>query len=183
MTREKYAEITIHLDNIHHLFTAPEGDPFSEKVGFVSGIEFIKSELKPATLGSVGRTKVTIFLPKVSIEPNLAGKTKDALQRYCQFRIRQNNNAMALHRSDALKALLGGIMFLLSGLILTQFVEKVPLLPSFLNSLFSSGFDIAVWVILWRPVDFFLFDLWPYWREDRIYKHLMQMEIIVAEEH
>jgi len=32
-------------------------------------------------------------------------------------------------------------------------------------------------------MDFFLFELWPSMKEDRIYKNIMKMEIIVSEEH
>ncbi len=55
-------------------------------------------------------------------------------------------------------------------------------LPPLLGQLFGDGFVIAFWVILWRPVDFFLFELWPFWREDRTYTHMMMMEVTVAEE-
>ena len=79
-------------------------------------------------------------------------------------------------------ALLLGILFLSSGLLLSQFLDKVIALPSLLSALFSDGFVIAFWVILWRPVDFFLFEIWPFWREDRVYKLMMTMEIEVAEE-
>ena len=84
-------------------------------------------------------------------------------------------------RRDALRALLIGILFLLGGLYFSQLLNKL-LGFSFIGSLLSYGFDIAFWVVLWRPVDFFLFDLWPYRREDRMYKQIMQMEISVAEE-
>ena len=182
MTREKYSEITIHLDNIYDLFTQPAEDPFSKKAHFLSGIELIKSELKPTSMGGEARTRTTIFLPKESIEPGLTEKTSNALQRYCQFKVRQNTRAMVALRRQALMALLFGTLFLVSGLFLSQFLERVTFLPTFLSTLFSDGFVIAFWVILWRPVDFFLFELWPYWREDRIYKRMMMMEINMAEE-
>jgi hypothetical protein len=183
MTREKYNEITMHLDNVHDLFTTPAGDPFSAKANFVSGIELIKSELKSRSWGLEERTRTTIFLPKESIEPNLAEKTKDALQRYCQFKVRQNKHATAELRQAALMALLVGVLFLVGRLYLSPFLERVASLPPFLSAFISNGFDIAFWVILWRPVDFFLFELWPSWREDRIYKNIMKMEIMVSEEH
>lgn len=182
MTREKYSEITIHLDNIHDLFTQPAEDPFSKKANFLSGIELIKSELTSTLWGREARMRTTIFLPKGSIEPDLVGKTTDALQRYCQFKVQQNKRTMVALRRQAFIALLLGILFLVSGLFLSQFLEKVTFLPPFLSTLFSDGFVIAFWVILWRPVDFFLFELWSYWREDRIYKHMMMMEINVVEE-
>ena len=183
MTREKYSEITIHLDNVHDLFTTPTGDPFSAKANFVSGIELIKNEFKSRSWGLEERTRTTIFLPKESIEPNLAEKTKIALQRYCQFKVRQNKLAMTTLRRQALMALLVGVLFLVGGLYLTPFLGRVTALPPFLSAFISNGFDIAFWVILWRPVDFFLFELWPGWIEGRIYKNIMKMEINVSEEH
>jgi hypothetical protein len=181
MTRENYYDITLHFENIHDMFTAPTGDPFSEKVRFVSGVDFIKSELKPKLLRRGTKIRATIFLPKENIEPDLADKTEDALKRYCQFKIKQNENALAALEWDALRALLVGILFLASGLFLSEFLGGVTFLPRFLSTLLSDGFDIAFWVILWRPVDFFLFDLSTYRREDRIYRQMMQMEIIVSE--
>ena len=183
MTREKNSNITIHLDNIHDLFITPTDDPFSAKTNFVSGIELIKSELKSRSWVLEERTKTTIFLPKENIEPNLAEKTKFALQRYCQFKARQNKDATAKLRSSALFALLVGVLFLVGGLYLSPFMERLIILPPFLSAFTSNGFDIAFWVILWRPVDYFLFELWPSMKEDRIYKTIMQMEIIVSEEH
>ena len=184
MTREKYSEIVLHLDSIHDLFTHPAEDPFSKKANFVSGIEFIKTHLKSRPLLFRARTKTIIFLPKERIEPNLASVTHDALKRYCQFRIQQNRFALVTLRRDAFQALLIGVLFLLSGLYLSsQSFLQVAFVYPFLRTLFSDGFDIAFWVILWRPVDFFLFELWPYRRESQIYKYIMGMEIVVAEEH
>jgi hypothetical protein len=181
MAKYQYSEITIHLDNIHDLFKQPAEDPFS-KANFISGIELIKSGLTSTILKSQERLKATIFLPKESIEPGLSEKTTNAVRRYCQFKVLRNKRAMTSLRRQALMALLLGILFLVSGLLLSQFLERVTFLPPFLSALFSDGFVIAFWVILWRPVDFFLFELWPFWREDRVYKHMMTMEINVAEE-
>ena len=89
---------------------------------------------------------------------------------------------MVLLRRQALIALLLGLLFLVCGLLLSPLLMRETLLPPVLNTLFSDGFVIAFWVILWRPVDFFLFELWPFWRNDRMYKHIMTMEITMAEE-
>ena len=182
MMRENCSEIAIHLSNIHDLFTHPAEDPFSNKASFVSGVELMKDELSSAPRRQAGRLWTTIFLPKESIEPDLVDKITEALQRYCQFKIRQNEVAMAVFRRGALTALLIGILFLVSGLSLSQLLEKGTFLPPFLSTFLSDGFNIAFWVILWRPIDFFLFELWPFWREKRIYKNIMQMEIRIAEE-
>ena len=145
-------------------------------------IEIIKSELTSKSLGLDARVRTTIFLSTGNFELKLVNKTHDALQRYCQFKVQQNKRTMVALRRQALFALLLGILFLVSGLFLSQFLDKVTFLPSFLSALFGDGFVIAFWVILWRPIDFFLFELWPFWREDRMYKRMMMMEIHVVEE-
>ncbi len=183
MMGKKCSEIAIHLENIHDLFIRPVEDPFSNKAHFVSGIDLMKSGLTSASLLREEKVKATIFLPKESIEPDLVGKITAALQRYCQFKVRQNEHELAVFRREALTALLIGILFLVSGLSLSQVLERETFFPPFLNAFLSDGFNIAFWVILWRPVDFFLFELWPFWREDRIYKRIMQMEVVVAEEN
>src|SRR6266702_107550 len=137
MTRENDYEITIHLDNIHDLFVVPTGDPFSEHLRFVSGVEFIKSELKPEMLQREARTRTTIFLPKEYIEHDLAGKIKDALNRYCQFKVRQNKKTIVALRRDALKALFLGILFLVSGDFLSEMLAGMTYSPRFLNTLLS----------------------------------------------
>jgi hypothetical protein len=182
MAKDKYSEITIHLDNIHDLFIQPVEDPFSNKGNYLSGIELIKSELPSTLLRKKEKLKVTIFLPKESIEPGIAGETIHTVRRYCQFKVRQNQRVLAALRRQALLTLVLGILFLLSGLLLSQFLGRVTFWLSFLSALFSDGFVIAFWVILWRPVDFFLFELWPYRGEDRVYRHMMTLEITVAEE-
>ncbi len=182
MTGEKYFEITIHLDDIHDLFIQPVQDPFSNKANFVSGIELIKGELASEPWRLETRTRTTIFLPKASIEPGLVGKITAAFQRYCQFKLQRNEDTMAAFRREALIALLIGTLFLVGGLFLSQFVDRMTFLPPFLNVFLSDGFNIAFWVILWRPIDFFLFELWPFWRENHIYKNIMRMEIVVSEE-
>ncbi len=159
----------------------PVIDPFSQQAPCISGIEFIKSELTSTAWGAKAIERATIFLPKACIEPGLAQKITDALRRYCQFKAQQNRHAMIDLRRQAFITLLFGLLFLVTGLSLSQWLVRGTL-PPVLNALFSDGFVIAFWVILWRPVDFFLFELWPFWRDDRIYKRIMTMEITVAEE-
>jgi hypothetical protein len=180
MIKQKNFEITLHLDTMRDLFAQPTEDFFSQRANFVSGIELIKSQLRSAPAGL--QAKATIFLPKKSIEPDSARKIADALQRYCQFKLWQNAYTMAAFRREAFTALLIGIVFLAGGLLLSQFLDQITFLPPFFSAFLSDGFNIAFWVILWRPVDFFLFELWPFWREKRLYRTIMHMQIAVCED-
>jgi hypothetical protein len=180
MATEQYREIELHLNTLHELFVVPPEDPFVEKIPFVPGIEMIKTALRsqPGRL----RTRTTIFLPPENIEPDMAEKTRIAVRRFCRFKSQQNKNTMKTLRGEAYRALIAGILFLTAGLLLASAVETMTFIPSLLRTLLSDGFDIAFWVILWRPVDFFLFDLLTYKKNEQIYDQLMQMEIVIAQE-
>ena len=175
-------EITVHLNDLSQLFTAPSGDPFLEEPSLVSGIELILDELTPYALGWGARTKTTIMLPKGSLDPSLANKTSAAVKRYCQFKIRQNQHALVALRWQGIKALQMGIIFLAGCLFLSAFLSGTALVPGFLGTLLSNGLEIAGWVSLWRPIEIFLYEWWPYWRENQLYTHMMNMLIVVKEE-
>lgn len=180
MATEQYRDIAVHLNNIHDLFVVATEDPFVEKINFVPGIEIIKTQLRSRR--SRLRTRTTIFLPRQSMEPDLAEKTRMAVQRFCRFKLQENKNIMRILRNQASRALIAGILFLTMGLLLANFLTSITFIPTLIITLLSDGFDIAFWVILWRPVDFFLFDLPGYKDEEQIYIQLMGMEIVIAEE-
>jgi len=182
LSRDIPSEIVLHLDSIYDLFSPSPEEPFSRKALFLPGVELIKSELSLPLWGQRAGMKAMIYLPRESLEPGLAGTITDAWQRYCQFKIQANERTTRTLVRQAFMALVFGTLFLVGGLLLSQTLKNVSYEPPFLDQLFSDGFVIAFWVILWRPVDFFLYELWPYWREDRIYKQMMMIEITVAEE-
>jgi len=175
-------EITIRLDHLSQLFTTPSGDLFSEEPSLVSGMDWILDELTPHALGWGARTKTTIVLPKGSLDPSLANKTSAVVKRYCQFKVRQNQHALVALRWQGIKALQMGIVFLAGCLLLSAFLSGTALVPGFLGTLFSNGLEIAGWVSLWRPIEIFLYEWWPYWRENQLYTHMMNMQIVVVEE-
>jgi hypothetical protein len=75
-----------------------------------------------------------------------------------------------------------GIVFLAGCLFLSAFLSGTALVPGFLGTLFSNGLEIAGWVSLWRPIEIFLYEWWPYWREKQLYTHAMNMQIVIVEE-
>jgi len=178
----KSHEITVHLNDLSQLFTAPSGDPFSEEPSLVSGMDWILDELTPHTLGWGERTKTTIVLPKGSLDVNLVNKTSAAVKRYCKFKIRQNHHAIIALRWQGVKALQMSIPFLAGCLLMSAFLSGAALVPGFLGMLLSNGLMIAGWVSLWRPMEIFLYEWWPYWRENQVYTHVMKMHIVVEEE-
>ena len=181
--KAKAHEITVHLHDLSELFTAPSGDPFSDEISLVSGMDWILDELTPHTLGWGARTKTTIVLPKGGLDPSLATKTHVAVKRYCQYKIRHNQHALVALRWQGVKALQMGIVFLAVSLLLSAFLSGISFVPGFLGTLLSNGLVIVGWVSLWRPIEIFLYEWWPYWRENQLYTHMMNMQIVLEEEN
>ncbi|GLV59469.1 hypothetical protein KDH_62950 [Dictyobacter sp. S3.2.2.5] len=177
--RENVDEITLRLNSIQDLFSVPQPDPFVETVRFVPAIDIVKSRCELPGPWRKRRTRIVIYLPARHIEADLARKTRAAIQRYCTFQIWQNRNSAVVLKQDALRALIIGILFMASGLFL---LGNVNALPTVLATFLSDGFNVAFWVILWRPVDFFLFDLSAFWREGRVYKQIMKAEVVLRPE-
>ena len=101
---------------------------------------------------------------------------------YCQFKIRHNQHALVALHWQGVQALQMGIVFLAVCLFPSTFLSGTALVPGFLGTLLSNGLEIAGWVRLWRPIEIFLYERWPSWRENQLYTHIRNMQLILAEE-
>jgi len=122
---------------------------------------------------------MTIFLPRSQISPGLAQAAKEAINKYCQFKIRQGSNEKTALRREGLKALRDGLVFLAICLFLSALFGKVVLPSEFPIRYLSEGLLIFGWVSLWRPIEILVYDWWPYARNNRIYENIMDMEILI----
>ncbi|GER89238.1 hypothetical protein KDW_34000 [Dictyobacter vulcani] len=176
MTGMKTYDIVVRLNDINELFTLPPQDVFADQVRFVPGIEVIRSQVKPHMLKHDNRSRIVMVLPKKYDEPDLVTKLKNAISCYCHFKIWQNHDVAATLKNDSLRALVIGTLFMALGLFILGYLD---ILPAFISTFLNDGFNVAFWVILWRPVDFLLFDLTASMRETRIYKYIARMDIVV----
>jgi hypothetical protein len=175
-------EITLRLDHLSQLITSPSGDPFSDEPLLVSGMDWILDELSTHELGRRARTRATIVLSKGSLDPRLATRVRGAVKRYCQSQILHNQHALVALRWQGVKALQMGIVFLAGCLLLSTFLSGTALVSGFLGTFLSNGLEIAGWVSLWHPIEIFLYEWWPYWRENQLYTSVMNMQIVLAEQ-
>lgn len=177
MHHTAYREISLQLEDIHDLFSGPEFDPFEANSMPVSGIEYLTNALKPSRLTE--RIRTIIFLPQDKIEPHVTVKAQEAVIRYCQHQIHAHENELASLRWQGIKALQSGILFLGACLLISTLAEGAAFLPEWIRRLAGEGFLIAGWVSLWHPIELFLYEWWPTWREIQVCKRLMEMEIMI----
>jgi len=159
------------------MFVEYDFDPFSKKPFYGSGLNYLVSSLRPTILR--GTTQTTIYLPEDKVAEGLEKTVREAIGRYCRYKIEESQNTQIALRWEGIKALQTGITFLAICLALSFFFKAATFLPEFWSAVLSEGFLIAGWVGIWRPVEIFLYAWWPHWREIRIYETIMKMEIVI----
>ncbi len=176
--------ITLKLDDIAHLFIAPEFDPFSEQEAELLGqpaLAYVLRQLGPGTVKQGHPIRLTLQLPPDKMTPGLKARAEQALHRFCDVRIADNLAQLRLLRWNGWRSLPPAIIALslclaLSGLFLS---DALAFVPHLLNQLLGQGFGIISWVVLWHPVEAFLYDPIPLRREIAALRYIATMEIVI----
>jgi len=177
-------QITVKLDDISHLFIAPEFDPFSDQEAELLGqpaLEYVLRQLGPATVREGNPLRLTVQLPPDQITPDLKARAAQALDRFCAAHIADKEAQLRLLRWNGWRSLPSaiialGICLALSGLFLS---DALTFIPHLINQLLGQGFGIIAWVVLWHPVEAFLYDPIPLRREIGALHYLAALEMII----
>jgi hypothetical protein len=177
-------EITVRLDDIAHLFVAPDFDPFSDQEGELlgqPGLAYVLRQLGPASVRQGHPLRLTVQLPTDKITPDLKARAGQALDRFCQAHIADREAQLRVLRWNGWRSLPSaiialGICLALSGLFLS---ERLAFLPYLVNQLLGQGFGIIAWVVLWHPVEAFLYDPIPLRREISALRYIAALEMVV----
>ena len=188
MSESTQKQITVKLDDIAHLFVAPEFDPFSDQEAELLGqpaLAYVLRQLGPAVVRQEQPLRLAVQLPPDKITPNLKARAEQALHRFCDVRIADNLTQLRLLRWNGWRSLPPAIIALsiclaLSGLFLS---DALTFLPHLVNQLLGQGFGIISWVVLWHPVEAFLYDPIPLRREISALRYIATMEIAIEPRH
>lgn len=178
-------DATLPLEDIRYLFATPVPDPFSPAELDVSGVDYLMSDL-------TGRRKlpeqirVTLMLPPEQIEADLEQKVSAALKRYCLRQMHSSERKVRSVRARGFRALRKGLVVLaillaLSGVLSSRlFANDGPAVQVIIAAL-ASSLVIAGWVVIWNPIDLFLYEAMPYQRESHIYRLLAEAEVRIKQ--
>jgi hypothetical protein len=176
--------VTIKLDDIAHLFIAPEFDPFSDQDAELLGqpaFLYLLRKLGPDHLKQGPPLNLTVQLPPDKITPDLKARVEQALRRYCDVRVADDQAQLRIMRSNGLRSLPSAVMALGICLALSYlFLSNVlTFLSPAMNELLGQGFGIISWVVLWHPVEAFLYDPIPLRREIFVLRFLATTAITI----
>jgi hypothetical protein len=188
MSESTTKSITIKLDDIAHLFVAPEFDPFSDQDAGLLGqpaLVHVLRELGPRTVKDGHPLCLTLQLPPAKVTPDLKARTAEALRRYCAVRIADNVAQLRVLRWNGWRSLPAAIIALGICLTLSTFFlsDAVAFLPNGIRQLLGQGFGIVSWVVLWHPVEAFMYDPIPLRRENAALRYVATTEIVIEPQH
>jgi hypothetical protein len=176
-----YLDIDLHLKEIKHLFVDPEMNPFEDQRLQISGAEEAANHLRTKER-KVDKIRLNIFLPGGQIDPDLQSRTKDALSRYCDFKILQNQRQLEIERAAGWRAVMIGLIFSAVCLLMVSVIYLLGPLSETLLVIFVGFFTILIWMAIWNPAEAFLYGLPPYRLEIRTYEALKNAEVAIKEE-
>jgi hypothetical protein len=169
------------VGEIRDLFVAPDTDPLAQNEGEVMGepaLLRVARKLMAAHRMS-GAHKLVVLLPENRVEPDLAERTRIALERYCTLKLEDNEDQLRLIRREAGSLLLRGVLILLVcvGVSSVFRSETITFLPLLVNSALGEGFNVIGWVMLWAPVEAYFFNPIPIRRSSAVHRFLKTLRI------
>ena len=180
MNAEANKIITLHLDDINHLFIEPVLNPLISCRLYNSGIEEIISTLRRDK--SIKDFQLRVGIPEEQIAPDLARETKDALVTYSDYQIGENQNELDMLRTSGWRALFLGIFVVVAVYLLGGLITEQEFIPKVTGGILLEGLTILSWVMIWHPLGIFLYDLSPYRQNIRIYRTINQAEVFIESE-
>ncbi|MGH3406530.1 MAG: hypothetical protein ACRDRJ_29115 [Streptosporangiaceae bacterium] len=158
------ASVWVRLETPAAMF-APSADLLSPQARLKSGIDDLLLQLRAQRLTRI--RNVTVLLPAAEITDSTGQRLAQAVRRYCELRLRENELSRRVARRDGVAAFGIGIVLFGFGLWLST-VFSAKDLPTTVQQLLGNGvFLVIAWVGLWYPLDTLVFTGQPLKREQR----------------
>lgn len=161
-------QIAIELDQVDDLFSAASFSPLQGHFEPRSGMEQVLAQVSAHRLRDQARLHLvlTIRAPTEATDAQIEASVRG----YCAAIIADRQLDLVRVRHAGRNALLLGLGFLGSCMLLSTGITAAAFLPGFIRQLFGEGLIIAGWVGLWRPVEVLLFDTRPPRQDIRLHR-------------
>jgi len=187
MSTHASADILIRIDTIDQLFNEASINPFSDKPIVIlgeAGLPYtIRQELGRGLRSWKGK-RLVIQLPPNQVGPDLQSQVVNAVRKYAQAKIEQNNASIRISRWRSVIGLCLAILIAAALLTFLAIVTQT-LLSSASDAvigIFAGLVTIFIWSTVWNPWDRLVYEWIEPWRENRILRSLSNTEIIVQPE-
>ncbi len=178
------AAITLQLNSIDELFTAPATNPFSQRDVDIlgeAGLDIAQKRILQRWPRVPRALHLIVELPASQITPDLAREAPAAAQRYLIHKIEDNRLQRQLTIRRSLRQLVGAGVGILLALAFIALLVASPLgwLPGFLRGVLVVLALYACSVLSFDAVWSLAFDWVPYVQENAVYRVLAASELTI----
>ncbi|HVU07361.1 MAG TPA: hypothetical protein VHG89_02325 [Verrucomicrobiae bacterium] len=174
-------DITLQLDRLERLFAESPFDLTQPELPAGPAIENVVKQLRSRSLRSTA-PRIVVRLTAQKVTPELQASGAKALRIYCKQQANAHHETARGIRHGGWRALRLGLILLALASSLSALFDHFQPLPAVLNRLFSEGFLIVGWVVLWHPLETLLYDWIAPQRTARAYELLSRSELVLVGE-
>jgi hypothetical protein len=164
--------IDMRMNSPHQLFDERDPAPFRERDLDEDAVDYIIGSIQD--LPQKAPVKIVLTFPLAAEEKVHTYALRDAIHSFFEYeteKVRRDINFLVRRGQFSLFA---GVLFLAACLAVSHSVRS----ESFWGLTMHEGLTIIGWVAMWQPINIFLYDWWPLAIRMRLYKRVMQTEVI-----
>ena len=170
------ALIELRLDSVAQLFNSFDPAPFLAKDLDQDAEDWIVGALTELPEGR--QPRIVIHLPEDELRSQQAHGLPDAIHNYFAFRAETAARDLRVQFQRGRTSLMIGLAFL-AGCTALRELLLVTLPESIYQRGLNEGLLIVGWVAMWRPLEIYLYDWWPFRRRRRLFERLSRIDIEV----
>ena len=168
--------IEVHLPDLHHLFNAIDPSPFRERDLSPEAESFIVGWAETAPRHAA--LSLVVHADRW-LGPDDESVLRNAVHEYFGHRAEEVRRKLSRLLAVGRTSLVIGIAFLAAVIAVGQALDKA-LGPGRLSEFLRESLLIGGWVVMWKPLEIFLYDWWPIRAEARLLERLSRMPVHLA---
>ncbi|MCW2688312.1 MAG: hypothetical protein JWR37_3202 [Mycobacterium sp.] len=169
--------VEVYVQDLTQLFDSLDPSPFEEKTLHRNVHEYIVSASKELSAGAPAA--LVVYLAQPVGLPDEGRVLGDAIRVYFRRRAALMRQQLRERLRLGWITLIVGLTLLAASVVVGQYMARHlgdgPLATVLRESLLIGG-----WVAMWRPMDFFLFELWMMRAELRVYERLGKIAVRIV---
>jgi hypothetical protein len=176
--------VVLDVETVDQIFNSSDANPFSEHESAVLGeaaLDHVLTRLQLHPLRDWQNARLVVSLPADQVTPDLQGRLSEAIDRYCQARIEENDLQVRLGRQQHTVGMVVVTVLVLAVIAIAYllFATVWASASDTVKFLVSASISVFAWVILWDPLEALLFDWAAPTRENRALAHIKDMQVVV----